>query len=462
MSVSPIAEHAPIPAPADAAAPTSVRYSVLAWACSLSMLTYLDRVVISKVQEPMSADLGLESTDMGWVLAAFFVAYSIFEVPTGWLGDRLGPRRVLFRIVVWWSLFTMLTGLVFRFEIEIAGALFGSFALLLAVRFLFGIGEAGAYPNSAKLLRNWFPYRQRGFAQGMMWAFARFGGAATPMLILASIGCLGWRGVFLTFGLVGAVWALFFRRNLRDVPAQDPRVNDAERRWIGQDTALGPRAPISWRAMLSSRTLWLLAGMYFFGNVGGCFYITWDQKYYAEVLHLSGFSLTLATTGPLFFGGIACLLGGFSTDAMVRVLGRRWGRTLQGVVAYTLAAGFFLAALVVRHPTLSVILLCAASFSKDLAMSVSWATCLDVGHRYSGSVSGFMNMVGNLGAAVASPLVAYLARGDAVGGWNAPLVVAVASLAMAGMTWLLIDPTRTIVYAPADRLRLAAAGELRS
>ncbi|HEX3313687.1 MAG TPA: MFS transporter, partial [Gemmataceae bacterium] len=316
-------------------------------------------------------------------------------------------------------------------------------------------------PNSAKLLRNWFPYRQRGFAQGMMWAFARFGGAATPMLILLIGSRLGWRGVFLTFGLLGGVWALFFHRHLRDGPAHDPRVNDAERRCIGQDEMLGPRAPISWRAMLSSPTLWLLAGMYFVGNAGGCFFITWDQNYYAEVLHLSGSRLTLATTGPLFCGGVACLLGGFSTDAMVRVLGRRWGRTLQGMFAYALGAGFFLAALVVRHPTLSVILLCAASFSKDLAMSVSWATCLDVGHRYSGSVSGFMNMVGNLGAAVASPLVAYLARGDGAGGWNAALVVSAASLAMAASAWLLIDPTRTIVYDPADRLRLAAAGELR-
>ena len=458
MSVSPIAEPASLPTLAASDAPTRVRYSVLAWACSLSMLTYLDRVVISKLQKPMSAELGLEPTDMAWVLAAFFVAYSIFEVPTGWLGDRLGPRRVLFRIVVWWSIFTMLTGLVWRFEVEVAGVVFGSFALLVVVRFLFGVGEAGAYPNSAKLLRNWFPYRQRGFAQGLMWAFARFGGAAAPMLILLIGDRLGWRGVFIAFGLIGAVWAVLFRRNLRDTPAHDPRVNDAERRWIDESARLGPRAPISWTTMLSSPTLWLLAGMYFLSNAGGCFFITWDQKYYEDVLHLSGSGLTWATTGPLFCGGIACLAGGLSTDAMVRVLGRRWGRTLQGTIAYACGAGFFLAALVVRHPTLSVLLLCAASFSKDLAMSVSWATCLDVGHRYSGSVSGFMNMVGNLGAAVMSPLVAYLARGE--GGWSVALVVSPVSLGLAALAWLLIDPTRTIVYAPADRLRLAEAGEL--
>ena len=380
-------------------------------------------------------------------------------MPTGWLGDRLGPRRVLFRIVVCWSLFTMLTGLIWRFELDLGFALFGSFGLLLVVRFLFGIGEAGAYPNSAKLLRNWFPYRQRGMAQGMMWAFSRFGGAATPMLILVLGQLVGWRGVFLAFGFVGVVWAIFFRRHLRDTPAHDPRVNEAERRWIDQDTKPGPRAPISWRTMLSSPTLWLLAGMYFFSNAGGCFFITWDQQYHEEVLHLSGTGLTLATTAPLFCGGIACLAGGFSTDALVRVLGRRWGRTLQGMVAYALSAGFFLAALLVRHPTITVILLCAASFSKDLAMSVSWATCLDVGHRYSGSVSGFMNMVGNLGSAVVSPLVAYLARGAGAGGWNAALVVSAVSLGMAAFAWLLIDPTRTIVYSPADRLRLTAAGE---
>jgi sugar phosphate permease len=458
MSVSPITAHPPSAA-ASVGTPTSIRYTVLAWACSLSTLTYLDRVLISKVQRPMMADLGLSSTDMGWILWAFFVSYSIFEVPSGWLGDRIGPRRVLFRIVVWWSIFTMLTGLVFPFRLEIGGLVFGSFALLLAVRFLFGVGEAGAYPNAAKLLRNWFPYGQRGFAQGLMWAFARFGGAAAPVLIVLIGQHLGWRGIFATFGLVGAVWAILFRRTMRDTPAEDLRTNDAERRLIDAGAPTSQRLPISWSTMLSSSTLWLLAGMYFFINAGWSFFITWDQPYYEDVLKLSGIGLTLATTGPLFCGGIACLLGGFSTDAMVRILGRRWGRTLQGMLAYAFGAAFFAAALFVRDPVWSVVLLCTASFSKDLAMSVTWATCLDVGHRYSGSVSGFMNMIGNFGAATASLLVPYLAYWTG-GGWQAALVVSAISLGIVPIAWFFIDPTRTIVYAPADQLRLIEDGEL--
>src|SRR5205823_5279577 len=193
--------------PALIARPTFVRYRVLAWACSLSILTYIDRVCIKDVAPQIREDLGLTTADFKWVFAAFGLAYAIFEVPGGWLGDRLGPRAVLTRIVLWWSLFTALTGLVFPFTLFDTGLIIGwpglaipvalnSLTLLILVRFLFGAGEAGSYPNMGRALRNWFSYGTRGWAQGLLWASGRWGGAAAPGLTALAAWQFGWRGAF--------------------------------------------------------------------------------------------------------------------------------------------------------------------------------------------------------------------------------------------------------------------------
>jgi MFS transporter, ACS family, glucarate transporter len=453
--------------------PTNVRYVVLAWACSLSMLTYIDRVCIKQVAGDMQTDLGIETTDFWWVFSAFGLAYAAFEMPSGWLGDRYGPRKVLCRIVLWWSFFTALTGCVWHFRIPLGYDLpmpypltiwfdsiplvFNSLVLLIAIRFLFGMGEAGSYPVTARALRNWFPYTRRGFAQGLLWAFGRWGGAIAPMLISAFMVPFGWRGAFMAFGLMGIVWVVLFAYFFRNSPAEHPGANDAERAYILEKGDDRDKLPLSWRTMLRSRTLWCLTGMYFCSNAGWCFFITWDVEYYKKVLKLEETELDFASGAPLFFGGIACLAGGFATDRMVRVWGPRWGRTLQGFTAYFLGGCFFLLALVAEAPLVAVMFLCIASFCKDFAMAVSWSTCIDVGHRYSGTVAGCMNGVGNLGTFVAPPIVAHLAK---QGQWELALAFSACMFFMACACWLFINPRRVIVYTAADRETLREQGVL--
>jgi MFS family permease len=471
----PVLAPSPLPTPIALEKPTLVRYSVLAWACSLSMLTYIDRVCIKTVRGDMEASLDINAKDFGLVFGAFGLSYALFEVPSGWLGDRFGPRAVLARIVLWWSFFTVLTGCVWKFsydlgyEIPIPAMLadwlkpiplvFNSLILLLIVRFLFGLGEAGAYPNTARALRNWFPYSRRGFAQGLLWAFGRWGGSMAPYLVTLCALPFGWRGTFMVFGVVGAVWVVFFVRYFRNHPAEHPSVNAAERAYIEEPGDALPKPPLSWRTMFGSANLWLLCGMYLCSNAGWCFFITWDRKYYTSELHLDGFELLLAESAPLFFGGIACLAGGFTTDRQVRVWGRRWGRTGQGALAYALGGCFFLLALALRDfPALSVACLCVASFGKDFAMAVSWSTSLDIGHRYAGTVSGFMNGIGNLGTALAPPIIGYLAetRGD----WGLALVFSACLFFTASFCWLFINPRKVIVYSAADMDSLRGQGVL--
>jgi len=195
--------------------------------------------------------------------------------------------------------------------------------------------------------------------------------------------------------------------------------------------------------------------MYFCSNAGWCFFITWDVEYYRNVLGVTDTALAIAQGAPLFCGGVACMVGGFLTDALVRVLGRRWGRTLQGLVSYALGGTFFMLALLTRDPWLAVPALCIASFLKDFAMAASWSTCIDIGHRYSGTVAGFMNMVGNLGTFVSPPIVAYLARH---GEWDLALVYSAGMFFAAAAGWAFINPKRVIVYTPEDRRRVLTDG----
>jgi MFS transporter, ACS family, glucarate transporter len=204
--------------------------------------------------------------------------------------------------------------------------------------------------------------------------------------------------------------------------------------------------------MLGSSSLWSLSLMYFCSNAGRSFFISWITPYLQKDLHLSGIGLALASGGPLFFGGIACLLGGFLTDRQVRLWGRRWGRTLQGVVAYGLGGAFMLIGIscTPRHIGLAYALLCLSSFVKDFGMAASWATTIDIGHRYSGTVAGFMNMVGNLGQVVSVPIVAWIAVLAGQPGhpnWKVSLYYNAAMFFIAALTWLMVDPRRVIVYA---------------
>jgi ACS family glucarate transporter-like MFS transporter len=491
------------------ARPTAVRYRVLAWFCSLSMITYIDRVCIMQVQEDMQRDLGISRGEFAWVFMAFALAYAFFEVPTGWLGDRLGPRKVLTRIVLCWLLFTALTGLVPRWDTAgfrvpfTSQFLSASLILLLLVRFLFGAGEAGAYPNMARGAKNWFPFRERGRAQGLIWTFGRWGGAVAPILIIGLAApfdafqiIAGWRGAFILLGVLGVLWVIGFHYFFRDTPADHPAVNESERAWIEgpayrpatklpdgpvenitekrdgiQATARATEpeaptppaiatAPISWSNILSSPTLWCLSFMYFCSNSGWSFFITYVTPYLKNDLKLEGVPLHLAAGAPLFCGGIGCLLGGFLTDRQVRVWGRRWGRTGQGLVAYALGAALFFTALLLtqNYGMLAFASLCLASFVKDLAMAASWSTTIDIGHRYSGTVAGVMNTVGNLGTVVSPPFVIYLV--NLTGEYSVSLYYYSTMFLIASVCWLFINPTRVIVYAPADRERLERAGVL--
>ena len=409
-----------------------VRYRVLRMAFLLAIVTYLDRICISVATPFIMQDLGLTLVQMSGVFSAFTLAYSLFEIPSGWLGDVIGPRRVLTRIVLWWSAFTMLTGLA------------QGLRSLVAIRFLFGAGEAGAFPNVVRSFSLWFPARERGMANGVLFFGSRLGGALTAPAALLLIQRWGWRLSFVVFGVFGLGWAFVWFRSYRDRPSDHPDVDREELTWIQQDEPAPPasHAGTPWRRLLASRNLYAICAMYFAFGYGLYFYFTWLPTYLIRELHFSLVSGGLFASLPFLLAGVANLAGGWCTDHVSRNMGLRTARVTLGFCSFATCGALILASILVSDAVSKALLLALALASADFALSACWAVCLDVGSNHAGVVTGFMNTFGNLGGLV-GPLVVGLMV-DRLGSWTLPLYVTAGVYWLGALTWLLIDPERPV------------------
>ena len=437
---------------------SSVRFVVLAFACTLSMITYLDRVCFGQVEGALVKEFELSDTQLGVLFTAFALAYSLFEVPSGWLGDIFGPRRTLIRIVLWWSLFTALTGAIYPNP----ASPWLAFLSLVCVRFLFGMGEAGAFPNIARALHNWFPFVERGSAQGAVWMAGRFMGGVTPFIVLALLQYVEWRKTFWFFGGLGLIWCAAFAWWFRDRPEQHPAVNEAELDYIrGHSTvitvmsAAPPHGSVPWAKILTNPNLWLLCVMYFCMSYGWYFNITWLPKYlrthYDVTQDTYGFwAVSLMAGAPLLCGSLACICGGLLTDWFIRRTGdRKWGRRLFGVFGLAVCGICYFSAIFQRTPVLFVVAIALAAFFNDLTMGATWASALDIGKQYSGIVSGCMNTIGNLGGAVAGVLTGWILshfeESTKHVGWQINFITYGSVYVVGVAMWLLFDPTKPVV-----------------
>ncbi len=408
--------------------PRRARRVLLRFTFALSLITFLDRVAIGAAAPAIRDELHLSAVQLGWVFSAFTLAYAVFEMPTGWLGDVFGPRKVLTRIVLWWSAFTALTGVAW------------SFPSLAATRFLFGAGEAGAYPNISRSFSRWFPVRERGVAHGVVFMGSRVGGAIAPPLIVLVMGWFGWRAAFWGCGVVGLVWCVLWWRWFRDDPADHPSVTPEELRDIkaGLDVA---RVSVRWRNLLSVNLL-MLCLMYFCVIYGLYFYLTWLPTYFQNA---RGFTLEQAAwlSGMvLLTGGVATVAGGWLTDRLVGRFGLKVGRSVPAV-ALPLSGLLLIAAALTPGAMTAAVLFAAAAGAADLCLSPAWAVCHDIGGDAAGTVTGCMNTFGNLGGAL-SPLVVGYAL-DWWGGWQTPLLVGGGVYIVGGLLMLLVNPRRPLV-----------------
>ena len=413
-----------------------VRARVLGFAFLLAVITYLDRVCISAAAPSIMEELNLSVLQMSVVFSAFTLSYSLFEIPSGWLGDVKGPRRVLTRIVLWWSAFTMLTGAARGFH------------SLVAIRFLFGAGEAGAFPNIARSFSRWFPARERGRANGVMFLGSRLGGMLSAPLALVIIARWGWRVSFVIFGVIGVVWAIAWYAWYRDRPEEHPAMTREELAVIAEESSPARGAGgTPWRALLRSRNLYAICAMYFAFGYGLYFYFTWLPTYLIKVLGFSAFGGGLFAALPFLLAGIADLVGGWLTDHLSRRYGLRTGRCHLGFAAFMTCAALVFASQLPVPAVAKALLLALALASADLALGACWAVPLDIAPDHAGVITGCMNTLGNLGGLV-GPMVVGIAV-DRWQSWTFPFYITALVYAAGALAWLAIDPLSPI-RVPAD------------
>lgn len=434
--------------------PTLIRHGVLAFAVAMAVILYLDRMAIAVAVPAIAKDLHLRVSEVADSVAAFFWCYALFQIPAGWLGDRWGGRRALTLYVAAWSL-------------AIAGlGLAGGLASLIIMRALLGIGQAGAYATTASFLRRWIPFSRRGLANSAVSLGGRAGNVLAPTLTSALMTLVTWCGwnsgrwrpVFFAYAVVGFLWAWFFWRWFRDDPRQHTGCNAAEIALIdsGPDdsepddrisaadtpSAVEPAVgPLPYRALVANRDVQFLGLANFCINVGWIFVGTWLPTYMMSVHGKSEFAAGLAASLTAAAGMAGCLCGGWVTDWFVPRLGLCWGRRLPAIVSYCGAALAYAACWALADVDLIVAALVAASFLGDFASGAMWATFQDIGGSFSGTVFGWGNMCGNIGAACSISLIGRLVDHNR---WSDAFILASIAYVAGAIAWLMIDPRRRI------------------
>ncbi|WP_375194191.1 MFS transporter [Sphingobium sp.] len=426
-----VAEPGEVSAGAAMARPTRARHAVL-WLTVLAyLITYMDRVVIATAAPVIEKEYGFSPVTMGWIFASFSIAYALFQIPGGWLGDRFGPRRALTGVVLWWSAFTAATAMTWS-----AGS-------MMVCRFLFGMGEAGAFPIATRSLSRWMLPSERGWAQGVTHAGARLGGAVTPVFVALLIVHFGWRMPFMVFALVGIGWAALWFFYYRDTPREHPSVNSAELAMI--EGALGAgraRVSVPWRPLLANPQLWLLSAMYFCYAYCINIFLTWFPKYLHDARGFDIAMMGLFASLPLMAGVVGDLMGGWASDLLVkRGAGLKMARRVVAVIGFLVAAMMIPLAAAMDGEVASILCFCVALFGLELTVGVSWAVTLDIGGEYAGSVSAVMNTLGNSGAAVAAAVTGYIVS---MSGWFAAFAVLSVLCLIAAALFLRIDASRRL------------------
>ncbi len=415
--------------------PTRTRYVVVTMAVLLAMVTYLDRACIATLAPNIMKDLSLTKEQMSWIYSAFALAYALFEIPTAWWADRRGTRHVLTRIVVWWSGFTMATAAAFNFT------------SMVVTRFLFGVGEAGAWPSVARTFSRWIPKMERGTIQGIFFSGAHLAGGLTPMLVvwLTQSVHMQWRSIFVLFGLIGLVWAAAWFFWFRNDPSEHSQVNEAELKLITSDREPDGQKHEGWeywKKLLTHRNTLPLCLMYFPNSFAFYFCITWLPTYLKEKHSFDAMQLGLFAGLPLILSVAGDLFGGVTTDIVTRRFGIRIGRCAVGATAYVLAGSSMILAGLVPHPQLAATLIAVAVSASMFTLGASWSTCLDIGGNHAGVISAAMNTSGAL-SSVFSPIMVTWLLGQ-FGEWNIPLYVMGGLFLMGAVCWGLIDPRKRI------------------
>jgi len=411
------------------------RYYAVLGMFLLSLLLYIDRICISVAKDPIAGDLALSDKAMGWVLSAFALGYALFQVPSGMMADRFGPRKVLTIIVTAWSAMTALTGLAWNY------------LSMLSFRFLFGMGEAGAFPGMSRAIFSWIPLRERGFVFGLNFSGSRLGAAFALPVVAMMIEGIGWRSTFFVLGAIGLVWALLWWLSFRDRPEDHPGLTDEERAHIlenRQEGKLAEKEPLQRSEWLGSKNMRLAVVQYFCSNFTFFFALTWLFPHLKQTYNLGTVEAGWYSVAPFIAGAIGNWLAGGWIDRIYRKGSWDLSRKLPAMVGFALAAIGMVGSLFMETPAAAVAMLSLAILGADMTLPPSWTLCVDIGKSNSGAISGTMNMAGNVGSFLTALAFPYLTAWT--GSVDFFFYTAAGLSVLAFFLWSRVKPSQGLAY----------------
>lgn len=424
-----------------------IRYLLVFWLFVLSAVAYLDRTNISIAGVQIGREFSIDNTHLGWVFSAFLIGYACFQIPSGLLARRFGPRLILSFGCLWWSVFSVLTALV-------PPTMGGALATLVFVRFALGAGEATMYPATSQFVERWFPIRERGKANGIIFGGIGIGSGLTPPLVTAIVLYYGWRASFWLSAVVGIVVGLVWYIAARDTPEEHPLVGAAEAALINGERdvtktavpAAEPRSSdrrsVPWSRIFGNRAVIAITVSYFaFGYVAWIFF-AWFYIYLEQVRGLNLKTSAVYSMLPFIAMTVGSLLGGVVSDWLVQRYGLRVGRCLLPALSLALTAFLLVVGSQTnRAGTAAVVLACGAGVLY-IAQSGFWAVTADIAGEYVSVVSGIMNMGAQVGGACTASLTPLIA---AHFGWNVSFVIAASIALLGSIAWIAIDPKRDLL-----------------
>lgn len=410
------------------------RYLLVAGTFFISLFMYIDRSSISAAEGSIKTSLHLTDMQMGWILSIFALGYSLFQIPAGALGDKFGPRKVLAVIISFWAVFTALTGMARQY------------VALLLTRFFFGAGEAGAFPNISKAVYSWIPVKERGLVQGINFSGSRIGAAFALPLVAVIISSFGWRTTFLLQGSVGILIAVLWFTLFRNKPEEHPGVGEQEKKYImetRQKVSLSATESLTGKKLFGSKNVWLAMLQYFGSNFTFFFCLTWLFPHLKSKYNLDMVETGIYASAPLMAGAVGNWFSGWLVDRIYRSGHWKMSRRLPAVIGFSLVIAGLISSVYTTNIGANIIFLSVAIFGADMTLSPSWSFCIDIGKEYSGSVSGTMNMAGNLGSFITALAFPYMIAWT---GSEVPFFFLAAFMSLVSIfAWLGMDPAKALI-----------------
>ncbi|MGC6429881.1 MAG: MFS transporter [Jejuia sp.] len=411
----------------------SKRYRFFLGSFLITLLLYIDRVCISSAKDAISGDLSLTDIEMGWVLSAFALGYALFQVPGGALGDKYGVRKVMTWIMVLWSIFTSLTGAAWNY------------ISMLFFRFVFGAGEAGAFPNISRAAFSWVPTKERGAFQGINFSGSRLGAAFALPLVAYLIEAWGWRNIFYFFGAIGILFAIMFYAFFRNKPEEHSGLSQTEKDYIvknRQQKVEKKGGNLSLSKILGSKNVILAMIQYIGSNFIFFFMLTWLFPYIKAKYELSLVATGFYASLPLLAGAVGNWTSGFMVDAIYKKGKWKLSRQIPATIGFILVVIGILSSLYMDTALGAVLCLSLAIFGADMTLSPSWSFCMDIGEENSGKVSGMMNMAGNIGSFTTALAFPYLREWT---GADEPFFYLAAALGFVAIfCWYFMNPNKKL------------------